>query len=123
MVWGMEHTSALTLIDSVLDPDSFISWNETPQYDNLNQGYAETLERARSKAKCDESVITGEGTVEGIPVAVILSDFSFLGGSLGTVASVRIMKAIHRATELKLPLLVSLLPVVRACRKTIELLS
>ncbi|QDQ21961.1 carboxyl transferase domain-containing protein [Corynebacterium glutamicum] len=107
MVWGMEHTSALTLIDSVLDPDSFISWDETPQYDNLNQGYAETLERARSKAKCDESVITGEGTVEGIPVAVILSDFSFLGGSLGTVASVRIMKAIHRATELKLPLLVS----------------
>lgn len=107
MVWSMEHTSALALIDAVLDPDSFISWDETPHYDNPDKSYAETLERARERAECDESVITGQGTVEGTPVAVILSDFSFLGGSLGTVASVRIVKALLRATELKLPVLAS----------------
>lgn len=103
----MAYTSALSLIDTVLDSDSFASWDTPPRYGNIDPKYAETLAKARSKSECDESIITGEGTVDGIAVAVILSDFSFLGGSLGTVASMRIMNAIHRATERKMPLLVS----------------
>lgn len=107
MVWVMAHTFAHTLIESVLDSDSFMSWDEPPHYNDIDQSYVHTLERARAQSECDEAIVTGEGHIDGIPVAVIVSDFSFLGGSLGAVASTRIIKAIHRATENKLPLLVS----------------
>ncbi|ALC05283.1 hypothetical protein CDES_04185 [Corynebacterium deserti GIMN1.010] len=92
---------------TVLDPDSFIRWDTPPKYGEIDQEYADALTRANSKAEFDESIITGEGLINGSPIAVIVFDFTFMGGSLGAVASTRIMQAVHRATKQKLPLLVS----------------
>ena len=103
----MTHTSAHDLINKVLDPDSFISWDTPPDYGSISPSYEADLARAREKSGVDEAVITGEGTVGGVRVAFVLSEFSFLGGSIGAATARRIIAGIHRATELGLPLLIS----------------
>lgn len=103
----MTRTSAQLLITEVLDTDSFRSWDSPPEHGDIDEGYRRDLARARERSGVDEAVITGEGTVDGTPVAVILSEFSFLGGSIGAATSRRLIAAIHRATAQRLPLLIS----------------
>lgn len=103
----MTRTSAKDLIAQVLDDGDFTSWDTPPDYGNIDDDYHEALTRAREKSGVDESVITGEGTVDGARVAVILSEFAFLGGSIGAATSRRLIQAIHRATAERLPLLIS----------------
>lgn len=103
----MTRTSAHDLITEVLDPGSYISWDTPPEYGDISDDHRATLERAREKSGVDESVITGEGTIDGRRVATILSEFSFLGGSIGAATARRIIDGIHRATAQQLPLLIS----------------
>lgn len=103
----MTRTSARDLIDQVLDKDSFRFWDTPPEYGEIDEDYRDALARAREKSGVDEAVITGEGTVDGSRVAFIVSEFAFLGGSIGAATSRRLIQAIHRATEERLPLLIS----------------
>ena len=95
-------------LDAVLDPGSFRSWDApagTPA--GADPAYRAELCRARVAAGTDESVITGEGLVDGDPIAVVCSEFGFLAGSVGTVAAGRIVAAAERATTARLPLLLA----------------
>ncbi|MEJ5927637.1 carboxyl transferase domain-containing protein [Corynebacterium sp. H128] len=103
----MTRTSAHDLISQVLDQDSFISWDTPPAYGDISEDYRAALARARERSGCDESVITGEGRIAGRRVATILSEFGFLGGSIGAATARRIIDGIHRATAEGLPLLIS----------------
>ncbi|QDZ42192.1 carboxyl transferase domain-containing protein [Corynebacterium sp. sy039] len=103
----MNHTRAQDLINDVLDPNSFISWSTPVRHGRISESYARSLEKAQEKTGYDEAVITGEGTVFGQRVALVLSEFDFLGGSVGAATAQRIIDAIHRATAEKLPLLIS----------------
>ncbi|MCL0245984.1 acetyl-CoA carboxylase carboxyltransferase subunit alpha/beta [Corynebacterium sp. CCM 8835] len=103
----MTNTTSHDLIDQVLDPGSFISWDTAPVYGDISDDYRATLDRAREKSGVDEAVITGEGTVNGARVAFVLSEFGFLGGSIGAATARRIIDGIHRATDGGLPLLIS----------------
>lgn len=103
----MTRTSAKDLIAQVLDTGSFLSWDTPPDYGAISDSYRADLQKAQEKSGVDEAVITGEGTVDGVRVAFILSEFSFLGGSIGAATSRRIIRAIHKATAEKLPLLIS----------------
>jgi acetyl-CoA carboxylase carboxyl transferase subunit beta len=90
----------------VLDPHSWRSW-DGPPVDPLAPGseYAQELAVARAKSGYDESVITGEGLLDGRRVAVLACEFSFLAGSIGVVAADRLVRAVERATVERLPLL------------------
>lgn len=103
----MTHISAHQLITEILDPDTFRSWGAPPHYTNISTEYQQALHRAREKSGVDEAVVTGEGQVFGTRVAFVLSEFRFLGGSIGAATARRIIDAIHRATAEKLPLLIS----------------
>ncbi|GAA4069422.1 carboxyl transferase domain-containing protein [Nonomuraea soli] len=102
----MSRPDARTLIATVLDDGSWRSW-DGPIADPAPPGssYAEELAAARAKSGCDESVITGEGLLDGRRVAIVVSEFAFLAGSIGVAAADRIARAIHRATAERLPLL------------------
>lgn len=97
---------ARTLIDTVLDPGTWRSWDETPA-DPAPPGsdYAEELAAARARTGYDESVISGEGLLDGRRVAVVACEFSFLAGSIGAAAAERLTAAVERATAERLPLL------------------
>lgn len=97
--------SATELIRLVADEGSFRSWDEPIVPTARNAGYAADLERARDRSGADESVLTGECLVGGTRVAVLVSEFAFLGGSIGVDAANRLITAIERATRERMPLL------------------
>jgi acetyl-CoA carboxylase carboxyl transferase subunit beta len=69
-------------------------------------GYKEKLADAREKTGMDEAVILGEGTINKQPVVIGVMDFSFLGGSMGSVVGEKITQAIERAIETRYPLII-----------------
>src|SRR5690625_3035701 len=103
----MARITAGGLIDAVLDPGSFRSWDCPPPTVADPGEYAGQLDRARERSGVDESVLTGEGTLAGRPIAVILSEFNFLAGTTGRAASERIVLAVERATKERPPILAS----------------
>lgn len=96
------------LIDAVLDEGSWQAWDDpVPDPSGVEPDYAAELVQARQKTGWDESVRAGEGTIYGHRVAVLLSEFDFLAGSIGVAAGQRLVHAVQRATADKLPLLAS----------------
>ena len=97
---------ARALIDTVLDVASFRSWDEpVVRPPGLDSSYAADLAAATRQAGTDESVITGCGTIHSRQVAVLVSEFRFLGGSIGQAAADRLVTSVKRATAERLPLL------------------
>jgi acetyl-CoA carboxylase carboxyl transferase subunit beta len=92
---------------AVLDEGSFVSWDSEPLAVPVNEAYARELADARAASGRDEAVLTGEGRIFGRRVAVVVCEFSFLGGSIGVAAAERITAAVQRATAERLPLLAS----------------
>ena len=86
-------------------PARFTRWDSPAVNDGADAKYSDQLLRARQKSGEDESVITGAGLIRGRRVAIIVSEFSFLGGSIGHAAADRIVSAVERATRDRLPLL------------------
>jgi acetyl-CoA carboxylase carboxyl transferase subunit beta len=99
--------TALKLIDTVLDPGSFTSWDEPIDIKGHPEEYQQALIAAAAKSGVDEAVLTGAGTIDGHPVAFMVNEFNFLGGSIGRSAADRIVNAVRRATAERRPLLAS----------------
>lgn len=100
-----ERLSARNLVRLVLDPGSWESWDAPPDRSGVAAAYAAELARAAERSGVDESVLTGEGLLRGRRVAVLVSEFGFLAGSIGRAAADRLVTAIERATAERLPLL------------------
>ena len=73
-------TGADGVIAAVSDRDSWTSWDHPVVDPPADAGYAAELARARAKTGLDESVLTGEATIRGRRVAMLVCDFGFLGG-------------------------------------------
>lgn len=101
----MSRQSVRDLLDAVLDPDSFTSWDEPIDISAQPDDYRASLRSAAERAGTDESIITGRGLVRGRPVAVVANEFGFLAGSIGRAAAERIVTAVRRATDERLPVL------------------
>jgi len=68
--------------------------------------YLQKLETDREKSKLSEAVVTGFATLDGFPVALGVMDFSFRGGTMGTVVGERITNLFEEARKRKLPSIV-----------------
>jgi len=97
--------TATELIDLTLDPGEFASWDSPVAQPHLGSAYADDLRLAAERSGVDEAVVTGQGRLEGRPVAVIVGEFGFLGGSIGVASARRIVAALERATREGLPIL------------------
>ncbi|MEO5720600.1 MAG: acetyl-CoA carboxylase, carboxyltransferase subunit beta [Chthoniobacterales bacterium] len=96
--------SAQERVSSLLDPESFIEQDgDLRSIDTLNfQGLASYKDRLRKYEESSglmDTVLSGSGLIEGYKVAIAVMDFSFLGGTMGSVAGERITRAIEWATE------------------------
>lgn len=101
----MRRLSAGELLEVLADVDSFDCWDSPVTEYLVDDAHADELAAARAKTGLDESVITGAITIRGRKVAILLSEFAFLAGSIGVAAGERLVTAIHRATAEGLPLL------------------
>jgi acetyl-CoA carboxylase carboxyl transferase subunit beta len=69
------------------------------------KAYKDRLAEAESKTGRGDAVITGRATLEGIPTALGVMDFSFIGGSMGSVVGEKIARLGHVALSERRPLL------------------
>ncbi|NTU42084.1 MAG: acetyl-CoA carboxylase carboxyltransferase subunit beta [Nitrospirales bacterium] len=67
--------------------------------------YKERLEENRKKTGLKEAALYGDASVSGRPVVMALMDFSFMGGSMGSVVGEKITRAAERALERNVPLI------------------
>lgn len=105
MAERVRRLGALELFDAVLDEASFSSWDGAPlAVAEPGSSYAAELAEAAERAGTDESIVTGEGRIDGRRVALIGGEFRFLAGSIGRTGAERIVRAFERATREGLPL-------------------
>nr|YP_053164.1 acetyl-CoA carboxylase beta subunit [Nymphaea alba]Q6EW70.1 RecName: Full=Acetyl-coenzyme A carboxylase carboxyl transferase subunit beta, chloroplastic; Short=ACCase subunit beta; Short=Acetyl-CoA carboxylase carboxyltransferase subunit beta [Nymphaea alba]QBE85579.1 acetyl-CoA carboxylase beta subunit [Nymphaea alba var. rubra]UPX03860.1 acetyl-CoA carboxylase beta subunit [Nymphaea odorata]ANS57448.1 acetyl-CoA carboxylase beta subunit [Nymphaea alba]CAF28602.1 acetyl-coA carboxylase bet len=79
-----------------MDPIEFHS-EEDPYRDRINSYQIET--------GLAEAVQTGIGKLNGIPIAIGVMDFKFMGGSMGSVVGEKITRLIEYATDRSLPVI------------------
>jgi acetyl-CoA carboxylase carboxyl transferase subunit beta len=68
--------------------------------------YRDRIRDTIRKTELNDAVRTGTGKINGINVAIGIMDFSFIGGSMGSVVGEKLARAAHRATKSKLPLII-----------------
>lgn len=92
----------------VADKGSYEKWEEGLENTNpLNYpGYPEKVGALKEKLKIDEGVTCGKCTIHGEEAVVCVCDGRFLMGSMGYVVGEKITRAVERATELKLPVII-----------------
>lgn len=103
--------SARARIDLVLDADSFVEMDaKLESVDFLefkdSKKYKDRIKASVTKAGGGDAVVCGEGTIDGLPVVVSVFDFSFMGGSMGSVVGEKITRAIEKGLETKAPVIV-----------------
>ena len=102
---------ARTRIASMLDEDSFEEMDTgvsslDPLEFNATASYPEKLKASQAKTKETDTVISGMGTMDGMPVSIAVMDFRFMAASLGSAAGEKITRAIERGLERKCPVIV-----------------
>ena len=80
---------------SAADPLDFVA----------NDAYAEKIQQAIDKTKLNEAITIGTATIDGLPVVLGILNFSFVGGSMGSVVGEKIARAADKALELRQPLI------------------
>jgi len=68
--------------------------------------YSDRLKDAVKKTGVNEAVLTGTGKINGKKVVMCVMDFSFIGGSMGSVVGEKIARATEIAIEKKVPLII-----------------
>ncbi len=68
--------------------------------------YVDRISAAMKKTGNNEAIHTGTGKLAGHPVVMAVMDFSFLGGSVGSVVGEKIARAIDKAVKENCPLIV-----------------
>lgn len=72
--------------------------------DFLNfKDYKDKLKSNRKKTGLKDAVISGEAKIGGRAVSLVVMDFNFMGGSMGSVVGEKIVRAVERAVEKKVP--------------------
>lgn len=70
-----------------------------------SETYQEKARATATKTGLDEAVITGRVEIEGQPFALFITDFSFMGASMGSVYGEKLARAAEQAIAGNLPLL------------------
>ncbi len=87
-------------MDSNLEPNDPLKFVDKKSYKKrVEEGKSKTGGRA-------SSVISGSCKINNIPTELVVFDFSFMGGSLGSVEGEKIVRAVNRAIEKRCGLII-----------------
>ena len=70
------------------------------------KAYRDRLKDYQTKTGLTDAVITGTGLLDGLPVALGVMDFRFMGGSMGSVVGEKLCRLIEHATSEKIPVII-----------------
>ncbi|MCH8157095.1 MAG: acetyl-CoA carboxylase carboxyltransferase subunit beta [Nitrospinae bacterium] len=102
---------ARTRIHQLLNTGTFVEQDQElvatdPLKFKDSKKYKERLKIALKKGQTSDAVVTGPGVLESHAVEVCFFDFTFMGGSMGTVVGEKITRAIERAIENRTPVII-----------------
>ena len=92
----LDHNSGSELAGDV-EPVDILKFRDSRKYkDRLSQAQKQTGEK--------DALIVMRGTVKGLPLVAAAFEFSFIGGSMGSVVGERFVRAVDHALEERIPL-------------------
>lgn len=99
---------AMTRVEMVADEGTFEAWDEGLTSGNplRYKGYEEKVKALQEKTGLDEAVVTGKAKIGGNDVVLAVCDGRFMMASMGKVVGEKITRAVERATEEKLPVII-----------------
>lgn len=95
----------------IVDHESFLEWDRLIQpadplhFEDGSGSYSEKIHSTQTRSGETEALITGTALIAGRPIALAVSDFDFLGASMGSVFGEKLTRAIERCAEIGTPLL------------------
>ncbi|MCX7590360.1 MAG: acetyl-CoA carboxylase, carboxyltransferase subunit beta [Kiritimatiellae bacterium] len=107
-----DRLSAQERIEITLDSGTFrefdtdINPSDPLTFADAQGTYAQKITEVQQKTGMSEAIITGTGKINGVPVAMGVMDFRFLGGSLGAGTGEKIVLLADHARRHKLPLII-----------------
>jgi acetyl-CoA carboxylase carboxyl transferase subunit beta len=81
-----------------ISPVDFLKFKDTKPYKTR-------LSETKETTKRNDAVVCGTGKIDGIEVCAAIFDFSFMGGSLGSVVGEKITRILELGTETKRPVI------------------
>jgi acetyl-CoA carboxylase carboxyl transferase subunit beta len=98
-------------ISILVDKDTFREYDKDMESaDPLDfkgpKTYKDKLSSDQAATGLKDAVISGEGTLDGKPMVMAVTDSRFIMGSMGSVVGEKITRAIESATKNKLPLII-----------------
>lgn len=69
-------------------------------------GYPEKIMEAQTETKLDDAIIIGEARIKGNAIVLGIIDFSFIGGSMGSVVGEQLVRGFEYAVKKHLPVVV-----------------
>jgi acetyl-CoA carboxylase carboxyl transferase subunit beta len=103
--------SARERVELLSDEDSFEEWDaDVTTADPLDfvsdgESYIDKARKTGARIGVSEALLSGRIRIDGRPVAIVVTDFSFLGASMGSVYGEKLARACERAIEEQTPLL------------------
>ena len=88
-----------TELDANVESVDMLSFKDT-------KAYKDRLKEVKAKTKLTDSIRNAVGTVNGEKMVISCMDFSFIGGSLGSVMGEKIRRAVDYCIEHKLPYMI-----------------
>ncbi|MBF2037216.1 MAG: acetyl-CoA carboxylase carboxyltransferase subunit beta [Leptolyngbyaceae cyanobacterium T60_A2020_046] len=70
------------------------------------KAYGDRLRETQTKTQLQDAVQTGVGELDGLPVALGVMDFRFMGGSMGSVVGEKLTRLIERGTRDRRPVII-----------------
>lgn len=95
-------------VEILTDPQSFVElFSNLASVDLLGfEGYQDRIRVATRKAGSQDAIITGHGTLTGLPLNLGVMEFAFMGGSMGSVVGEKIARLAARSLEHEVPLVI-----------------
>jgi acetyl-CoA carboxylase carboxyl transferase subunit beta len=98
-------------IETLCDPESFRETHEgirstDPLVFRDTKRYIDRIKEYTEKTGRDDAVVTGIAKLEGRDIVIAIMDFTFMGGSMGSVVGEKISRAIRDSIEFRHPLIV-----------------
>lgn len=108
-----EYHFPLTVAERIallMDLGTFREWDaEIEAQDPLEfhdtKSYRERIKAQQEKTGRKDALVIGEGLINGRRTVLCVFDFGFMGGSMGSVVGEKLCRAIDRAVEHKLPVI------------------
>ncbi len=91
---------------SFQEHDKDLSSVDPLQFESLGQRYQDKLTLTQEKTGLKDAIVTGIGLIHGIKSELCVMDFSFFGGSMGSVIGEKIVRAIQNSIKNRIPLII-----------------